>query len=144
MPGTVRITATVAVPLEELRFSASRASGPGGQHVNKTDTRVELRWDAGASAALSEAQRARVMEKLAGRINRRGELVMSCATERSQRRNHDLLLERFAALLRSALARRRPRRPTAPPAAAADRRLEGKRRRATVKRTRARPGSESD
>jgi len=139
MPEPVHINATVAVPLEELRFSASRSSGPGGQHVNKTDTRVELRWSVAASPSLTDAQRARVLSRLANRINREGELVMTCSTERSQRRNRDLLIGRFATLLRAALARRRVRRPTAPSPGAAERRLAGKRRRSTVKKERTRP-----
>jgi ribosome-associated protein len=136
MPEPVRITVALAVPLDELRFSASRSSGPGGQHVNKTDTRVELRWHVAGSRVLTDAQRARLLDRLAGRINREGELVMTCSTERSQHRNRDLLLQRFAAVVRGALARRRPRRLTAPPAAATERRLSTKRRRSTVKRER--------
>jgi ribosome-associated protein len=144
MSEAVRVTATVVIPIAELRFAASRSSGPGGQHVNKTDTRVELRWDVGASAALTEAQRARIAERLAGRINRRGELVMTCSIERSQHRNRELLVERFTAVLREALARRRPRRPTAPTKGAAERRLEGKHLRSSVKRRRERPGGEEE
>ncbi len=139
----VTINAALAIPLDEIRLRASRASGPGGQHVNTADTRVELRWDIEASRALTAAQRDRLRERLASRINRHGELVMTCAAERSQHRNREIVLARLAALLRAALARRPPRRRTQPTAAARARRREQKQRRARVKRDRAQtPGDD--
>ena len=144
MAEPIRVNASLSVPLDELRFAASRSSGPGGQHVNKTDTRVELRWRLADSRALTDAQRARLLDRLAGRINRDGELVMTCSTERSQRRNRDLVLARFAAVVRAALARQRPRRPTAPSPGSAQRRLDQKKRRSAVKRTRVRGGADED
>ncbi len=143
MSRVVRVNARLEIPWSELSFAASRASGPGGQHVNTTDSRIELRWRPAGSAALSGEQRERLLARLGGRLNRRGELVLACAQERSQHRNREIVLERFAALLRQALAVRRPRRPTAPSASSRERRLDAKRRRAAVKRRRTGgPGAE--
>ena len=142
MSRGLRVAPDLAVPLEELRWRASRASGPGGQHVNTTDSRVELRWDLERSPSLAPAQRERLRARLGRRVNRQGELVLTCATERSQHRNRRLLLARFAALLRAALARPRARVASAPSAASRERRLRQKRARADRKRDRGRPESE--
>lgn len=132
----VSITPEFAIPLGELRFTASRASGPGGQHVNKTDTRIELRWNLLGSPSLSEEQRSRLACKLGGRLNREGELTVVCASERSQHRNRQIAIERFASLLRTALTPRKRRVKTTPSAAAKARRLTDKRRRSATKRRR--------
>jgi len=117
----------------QLRFS--RSSGPGGQHAQKTETRVEAVFDVEASATLSEAQKRRIVERL-------GPVVRAVSQdERSQSRNRELALERLAAELARGLARPRRRRPTAPPAAAEARRLEEKKRRAETKRLRRPPDS---
>jgi ribosome-associated protein len=110
--------------------------------VNKTSTRVTLRWCPAASTALSEAQRARLLERLAGRLTREGELVVHAGAERSRARNRALARTRLAELVRAALAVRRPRRPTAPTAGARERRLAAKRRRSARKRERRSPGDE--
>ena len=138
------ITSGVVIPADELRFRASRAGGPGGQHVNTADTRVELRWSVRDSRALDPAQKERVTLRLGKRVNRDGELVLTCAVERSQHRNRTLVTERFVALLKTALARRRRRVPTAPGPAAHERRLQTKRVRANRKRGRGRTGDEDD
>jgi len=124
------------IPGSELREQASRAGGPGGQHVNKANTRVTLRWNLAGSAALSEAQRARIARRLATRVTRQGELVVHAADERSRARNRALARERLAALVRDALALRRPRRPTRPTAGGRERRLGAKQRRSELKRAR--------
>jgi ribosome-associated protein len=134
MPGeSIRVTRTLSIPLAEVELRTSRSSGPGGQHAQKSETRVEAVFDVDASAALTEAQKRRVRE-------RRGAVLRAVAQdERSQARNRELALERLAAELREALRVRRPRRPTAPSREAVERRLESKRQRAQKKRLRRPP-----
>jgi len=136
MSDDIVITPRLRIPLHEIRFSATRSSGPGGQHVNTTDTRVELRWNVQQSAVLSEQQRERIQATLSSRINRRGELIVSSGTRRSQHHNRQEVIARFATLLRHALAPRKRRRRTERPAAAHEERLRQKRRRAEIKRGR--------
>jgi ribosome-associated protein len=129
----IRVTRSVALPLAEVSFRFSRSSGPGGQHANTSDTRVEAIFDVEASQALSDAQKRRVLAK-AGPV-----LRAVAQDERSQLRNRQLALERLAAALREALRVERRRVPTKPTAAARERRLEEKRRRARTKRLRQPP-----
>jgi ribosome-associated protein len=134
----------LVIPGAELRESASRSGGPGGQHVNKTATRVTLRWSVAESAALDDARRQRLLRRLAGRLTRGGELVVHARRFRLRSRNRELARERLAELVREALAVRRRRVPTRPSAASRSRRLEEKRRRSAAKRTRSRPRPEED
>ncbi len=129
----------LVIPGSELREQASRSGGPGGQHVNKTSTRVTLRWNAAESSALSAAQRARLLERLGRRLTREGEVVVHASDERSRARNRGLARERLADLVRAALAVRRPRRATRPSAGSRERRLDAKQRRASLKRVRRPP-----
>jgi ribosome-associated protein len=132
----VRITRSLAIPLAEIELRTSRSSGPGGQHAQKTETRVEAVFDVDASESLSDAQRARIRERV-------GPVVRAVAQdERSQARNRELALERLAAALAAALRRDRPRRPTRPTKAAKERRLAGKRRRGVDKRLRRPPADD--
>jgi len=135
----LEITADLALPEEELAFQASRSGGPGGQNVNKVATRVTLLFDVDGSPTLTEAQRARLRERLATRISNAGVLQVTSQRHRSQARNREEAVVRFVELLRWALAERPERRPARPPRAARERRLAGKKRRAKVKRERARP-----
>jgi ribosome-associated protein len=135
----VRITRELEVPLEELELRTSRASGPGGQGVNTTDSRVELRFDLAGSPSLPPEAKERALRRLASRLDSAGRLRVVAQTQRSQLANRRDAIERFAALLRDAVAVPRSRRPTRPGAAAAARRLESKRQRATTKRLRQRP-----
>jgi len=130
------------IPEHELVFTASRSSGPGGQHVNTASTRVTLWFDVPGSTALSEAQKARVLHRLAGRIGRDGRLQVSASSERSQKANLEEARERMAWLLAWALARQRPRRPTAPSRAARERRLAAKKLQAVKKGRRKGPAGE--
>jgi len=117
----------------EIQFRVSRSSGPGGQHANKTATRVEASFDVEASAGLSDAERARVLERL-------GSVVRAIAQdERSQARNRELATERVVEQVRQAARARRKRTATKPTAASRERRLEEKRRRAEAKRLRQQP-----
>jgi len=130
---SIQVTRTVAVPLAEIELRFSRSSGPGGQHAQKSETRVEAVFDVESSAALSEAQKRRVIARV-------GPVVRAVAQdERSQARNRELAVERLAEQLREALKVRRKRVATAPSQAAKERRLEEKRRRSEVKRLRRGP-----
>jgi ribosome-associated protein len=144
MPADLAVRRNLVIPGSELRETSSRAGGPGGQHVNKTSTRVTLRWSVARSAALSDAQRARLRRRLASRLTRGGDLVVHAATTRSRARNRERARERLAELVRDALAVPRPRRATRPSAASRERRLETKRRRAAAKRRRNRVREEGD
>src|ERR1044071_4660476 len=135
---------TLRIPRSELSFRATRAGGPGGQHVNTSSTRIELWWNLSESAALTEAQRELLRERLARRLDSEGWLRLVEAGSRSQLRNREAVTARFVALVKQALRPRKARKPTGIPAAEKRRRLEGKRRGAQVKRLRGRvPGAES-
>lgn len=139
MSEVVRIAPQVAVPVAELEFRASRASGPGGQGVNTTDSRVELRFDVAGSPSLTPEQKERALRRLGPRLDRGGVLRVVAQAQRSQLANRRAATERFAELLSAALATPRARRPTRPTRAATARRVESKRRRADLKRLRGRP-----
>jgi ribosome-associated protein len=130
---SIQVTSRLAIPLAEIELRTSRSSGPGGQHAQKTETRVEAVFDVESSSTLSEAQKRRLRDRV-------GPVVRAVAQdERSQARNRDLALERLAAAVRDALRVQRRRRPTSPTAAARERRLEEKRRRSERKRLRRPP-----
>jgi ribosome-associated protein len=126
------------IPDVELDEQASRASGPGGQKVNKTSSRVTLRWNVATSAALSEPQRGRLLERLGTRLTREGDLVLHAQRSRSQARNREHARARLVELVRGALLERAPRRPTAPTRGSRDRAQAAKRRHSESKRARAR------
>lgn len=139
MSRGVRLSFGVSVPEAELDLRAVRAGGPGGQHVNTTDSKVELRWDVATSSALSPPQRARVRERLGPRLTRDGVLILTASEHRSQHRNREAVLARFRALVGEALTPPKTRRRTRPSRGAKERRLENKRRRAEIKRLRRPP-----
>jgi ribosome-associated protein len=143
MAEVVRITPEVAIPVEELEFRTSRSSGPGGQGVNTTDSRVELRFDLAGSPSIPPEAKERALRRLASRLDSAGRLRLVAQNQRSQLANRRDATERFAAMLASALTVPRARRPTRPGAAAAARRMETKRRRAGTKRLRQRPPPDS-
>ena len=130
---SIRVTRTVTVPVAEIELRTSRSSGPGGQHAQKSETRVEAVFDVEASAALSAAQKKRVVAK-AGPV-----LRAVAQDERSQLRNKELAVERLTEALREALRVPRKRRPTKPTKASKERRLEEKKRRGETKRLRQPP-----
>ena len=131
---SIRVTRSVALPTAEIELRFSRSSGPGGQHAQKSETRVEALFDVEASGALTEAQKKRVAAK-AGPV-----LRAIAQDERSQLRNRELALERLVAQLREALKVERRRVATKPTAAAREQRLEEKRRRSRTKQLRRPPG----
>lgn len=139
MPAGPGIPDGLVVPGPELSEQFSRASGPGGQGVNTTDSRVQLSWDVAATSALTEQQRDRVLARLTGRLVGTV-LTVEAAEHRSQHRNRVAARERLAATLREALAPPPPRRkPTKRTRGSHRRRLEAKRRRSQLKQQRGRP-----
>ncbi|MFF2487248.1 alternative ribosome rescue aminoacyl-tRNA hydrolase ArfB [Microbacterium sp. NPDC058062] len=137
-PG-LRINARVTIPESELSWRFSRSSGPGGQGVNTADSRAELVWDAGGSAALSPVQRERLLTHLGGRLVG-GVLTIAASEHREQLRNRDAARTRLAAIVAEALRPPPPmRRPTAPSRGAKERRLKAKKHRTDVKRLRRPP-----
>jgi ribosome-associated protein len=127
---SIRVTRSVVLPLAEVELQFSRSSGPGGQHAQKSETRVVAVFDVQASSALTDAQKRRVIAK-AGPV-----LRGAAQDERSQARNRELAIERLVAALREALRVERKRKPTNPTAASRERRLEQKKRRSATKRLR--------
>ena len=126
--------------LAELRYNASRSSGPGGQNVNKVSTKVELRFHVASSQVLTEDEKAVVAEKLAARINAAGELLLVSQSERSQLKNREKVTEKFYALITRALTPRKKRKATRPSLASREERLETKRRQSEKKANR-KPGT---
>ena len=137
-PSDLQITDRVAIPFSELRYQFSRSGGPGGQHVNRTETQVELTFDVRGTPSLNESQRARVLGKLGSAVDSRGVLHLTCQTTRSQSRNRAEVTERFQRLLRQALHVPKSRRATRPHRAAVERRLQEKRRAGMLKQARQR------
>ncbi|HEX3946678.1 MAG TPA: alternative ribosome rescue aminoacyl-tRNA hydrolase ArfB [Acidimicrobiales bacterium] len=135
--GWLRVSRSLSLPFGEIGWRATTSGGPGGQHANKTSSRVEVWFDVEASRSLGPRQRARLLERL-------GPVVRAGASEdRSQARNRQLALERLAGRLAAALRVEAPRRPTRPTTGSRERRLQDKRRRSDVKRQR-RSGSDPD
>jgi ribosome-associated protein len=126
----------VVIDPAELQFAYARSSGPGGQHVNRVETRVTLLFDVESSPSLTENQKRRILTRLAGRINREGVLRVVSQRHRTREANRRAALERFAELITEALKVQRPRRKTRVPKGAKKRRLESKRRRSDLKRQR--------
>jgi ribosome-associated protein len=130
---SIQVNSRLAIPLEEIDLRFSRSSGPGGQHAQKTETRVEAVFDVACSNALSETQRKRLLARV-------GPVVRAVAQdERSQSRNRELALERLAEAIRAGVRVPRKRKPTKPTAAARERRLDEKRLRSKTKRLRRPP-----
>jgi ribosome-associated protein len=138
----IEVTQKLVIPEDEISWSAIRAAGPGGQHVNKVSSAVQLRFDIEQSAVLSAEQKVVLRNYRDQRITRDGVIVIRSQESRSQPRNREIALARLADLLRTALTPQRPRHKTRPTAASVKRRLEDKKQKARVKASR-RPPSES-
>jgi ribosome-associated protein len=134
--GALQITPSLVLPLAELEYRASRSGGPGGQHVNTSSTRVEVWWDVAGSPTLSDEQRARLLARLAPRLDGSGRLRLVSAGSRSQLRNREEVTERLRDLVVGALVVPKRRKPTKPSRAAKAARLDAKRRRGATKRER--------
>lgn len=138
----IEIAHHASIPESELELETSTSSGPGGQNVNRVETRVTLRFDVDASPSLTDEQKARIKEKLASRVTKQGVLRVVAQEHRSQSHNRKLALERFATLLERALEPEAERKSTKVPRSAKRRRLEEKRRRSEIKRLRQPPSVE--
>jgi ribosome-associated protein len=136
--NALQIVKSVSIPLSELSFRFSRSSGPGGQHVQKSSTRVELLFDVPNSPSLTEKQRQKVQKRLARYIDSKGLLHLTSESERSQLRNREEVVARFQSLMRDALKRRKRRKPTKPTTASKEKRLKAKQKRSEKKKTRGR------
>lgn len=138
MAEMLRVSRTCVIPLEEIEWRFSTSGGPGGQHANRANTRVEARFDVAASPSLGPRQRARLRSRL-------GDVLQVVASdERSQARNRAIALDRLRSRLAEGLREERPRRATSPTTSSRERRLTDKRRRSEVKRQRARPDPGED
>ena len=135
---TLRVSRSLAVPLDELSWRFSASGGPGGQHANTSNTRAEVRFDVMASPSLGHRQRARLLERLGAEVR------VIAADERSQARNRALALDRLRGRLADALRTETPRRATRPPRSSQRQRVETKRRRGEVKRGRGRVAAEDE
>lgn len=133
------VTPNLSIPLAEIVIRATPSSGPGGQHVNRSSTRIEAVWNVPGSMVLTDAQRARLRLRLASRLDGDGDLRVVASDHRSQLRNREEALERLAGVVARALAVPKARRATKPTKASRERRLESKKRRSDTKRERRRP-----
>jgi ribosome-associated protein len=136
------VSPALSLPLAELEYRASRSGGPGGQHVNTSSTRVEVWWDVAGSSALTEEQRARLLARLATRLDSAGRLRLVSSGSRSQLRNREEVTERLRDLVAAALRVPKARKRTRPSRAVKAARLEAKRRRSAIKRERRPPGTD--
>ena len=133
---TLNVTPTIAIPRSELQYRASRAGGPGGQHVNTSSTRIELLWDLAGSTAVTEEERARLHTKLAARLDADGMVRVVASDRRSQGQNKQAADARLASLVKHALHVPKPRKATKPTRAAKEKRLSEKKHRSDIKKTR--------
>lgn len=136
--NVVVINERVQIPLSELEFRFDPSSGPGGQHANRSATRVTLLFDLRHSPSLDEATRARLLQKLGPRLDKEGVLQVQAQDSRSQHQNRETAVARFQALLAGALIRRKKRKPSRPSKAAEERRLAEKKKRGRLKQERSR------
>lgn len=125
--------------LNELEFKAVRSSGPGGQHANKTATKVELSFDVSGSEALSEIEKSRIQRKLSGRINKEGILKMNSEDSRSQHSNKEIVIQNFITEIKEALKRPKKRKKTKPTKASKIKRLKAKKKKSEIKANRKDP-----
>jgi ribosome-associated protein len=139
VPGDLEVHRSLVIPEHELSWRFSRSSGPGGQGVNTTDSRVELSYDVARSPALGPVHRARALERLGNRLVD-GVLTVAASEHRSQLRNREAAMARLSALMRDAIAPPpKTRRPTKPSRGAQERRIESKKQRGQIKANRRRP-----
>ncbi len=144
MDGGIKVSRSVTIPNDEIDFTFLASGGPGGQHANKTATKVVLKWDITGSRALGPRQKQRVRNALRSRIDSAGVLRLSSDKYRSQLRNREDVIRRLAGLVAEALRPVKTRTATTPTAGARDRRLRQKRERSQIKKARRRPRADDD
>ena len=132
----LHVTRSLTIPMSEIELRHSTSGGPGGQHANRSSTRIDLAWNVDRSTALGPRQRHRIRERLRSRIDTNGTLQLSSARHRSQLRNREEVLDRLAGLLEDALRMEKTRRPTQPSRRAKDDRITQKKRRGAIKQSR--------
>lgn len=125
----LRVTGHISIPFDEVEVRASRSGGPGGQHVNTSSTKIEVRWNIDATQVLSAEEKARVRTKLGERVDASGTIRVVSSESRSQARNREIASARLAEIIRGALAVPKKRKATRPPRAAKEERLRGKKKR---------------
>jgi ribosome-associated protein len=138
MPA-LEVNDAIAIPLDEFQFETSRSGGPGGQNVNKVNSKVQLRWTPSTSPSLPEAVKARLLLNVANRLTREGELLIASTRTRDQGQNVEDCLDKLRSMILVALNPPKPRRATRPTLASKKRRVEAKQRRSDVKRGRQTP-----
>ena len=136
-PGMLRLAPGVEIPLAALTYSAARSGGPGGQHVNTTSSKIELRFHINAIQGLSWKAYDRLVMLAGSRLTTEGEIILTCDETRSQRTNRDLVIERLSELIRDAQAVPKPRKKTKPSRGSIERRLQGKAQTSERKKNRA-------
>jgi ribosome-associated protein len=136
--GLLVVSPSLAIPRAELEVKATRAGGPGGQHVNTSSTRIELRWNVRTSRALDDAMRERLLARLASRLDGEGAVRVVASEHRSQRQNREAAEARLTEMVRKALLVPKTRRPTKPSRAVKARRLDEKRKQSEKKQQRRR------
>ena len=139
MSDDLRINGKVTIPAAELQWTTSRSGGPGGQHVNKTNSKVTLEWNVDTSSAISDTKKARIKSRLAKRITSEGLLKVSASGSRSQKANLEDARERMADMIREAMKVAKRRKKTKPSKRAKRKRVENKRRRGDLKKSRKKP-----
>ena len=136
MDGSLHVKNGITIPAHELEITASRAGGPGGQHVNKTSTKITVRWNIKTTQALTDQQKERVLEKLQHKLTADGDLIVHNAASRSQQQNKDMALARLAEEVRKALHVPKKRMATTVSKAKKEARLQQKSHRASIKKSR--------
>jgi len=136
LPDDILINDQLTLPSGELTFTASRSSGPGGQHVNKTDSRIQVRWNLENSTVLSIYQKNLLRRAFRARLTDSGDLLLASDVHRSQRRNREEVCQRLAALIRENIVPPKPRKKTRPTRASKERRLDDKKKRSKLKKGR--------